>query len=461
MNEVTATVGGREAILSVQALVIEAEGTMLNIGQDLTPEAATMEFAISDYRRTVDLAALRSRTELVRTPRFEYFRGPEPMPMAYGLDETIAYSVAADGTARRATDLVAAEQRSSYYHYPLTLLKAALSGSATVANVREEEGRVLADFTLVDGPVITLAVDAATHMPEFIRSTEHHFYLRDVQRTTRFAESLTVDNLKLPAVMSEYLDEFLVSQLRVTSVESAAAAEDLSAPEPAASAPAAAGVTPAIVTAEALSDGVWLLAGQSHHSVLVEFSDHLLLIEAPNENRTLAVIAEAEALIPGKRVTQLVNTHHHFDHSGGHRAATARGLTIITQAANEAFYRRMAEQPSTIVPDLLARSPQPIQLELVDDQLVIEDDAMRLELYRVNGSQHSRSMLMAYLPEQRLLIEADLYTPGRSVPQRFAPNLLENIRSRGLEIDRLVPIHGRVVDFAELETAVAALQVDG
>jgi glyoxylase-like metal-dependent hydrolase (beta-lactamase superfamily II) len=52
--------------------------------------------------------------------------------------------------------------------------------------------------------------------------------------------------------------------------------------------------------------------------VLVEFSDHLTLIEAPlNEARTLAVIAKARELVPAKPLTQLVATHHHFDHTGG------------------------------------------------------------------------------------------------------------------------------------------------
>jgi glyoxylase-like metal-dependent hydrolase (beta-lactamase superfamily II) len=460
LSDVTIAMGGRDTIETAGTLVIEAEGTMLNIGQDLTPEAATMEFAISDYRRALDLDRVRSRTEMTRTPRFEYFRGPDPMRLAYGLDGDVAYSLAADGTARRAPDATANERRSLYYHHPLTLMHAAVSGTATVSNVREEAGHVLADFATTDGPVLTLAVDASTHRPAFIRSTDHHSYFRDVVRTTRFSGSIAAAGLELPATISESLEEFPVSELRVTAAE-VGTASDLGAPEPAASAPAAAGPAPPTVSVEPLAEGVWLLAGQSHHSVLVEFSDHLLLIEAPNETRLLAVIAKAEELVPGKPVTHLVNTHHHFDHSGGLRAAVARGLTIVTQAANETFYRRMAEQPSSLVPDLLAEAPRAITLETVDDERILEDGAMRLELYHVQGSPHSRSMLMAYLPQQRLLVQVDLYTPGRSVPQTFAPNLLENIRRRGLEIDRVVPLHGHVIDFAELEDAVARLEAAG
>ena len=70
----------------------------------------------------------------------------------------------------------------------------------------------------------------------------------------------------------------------------------------------------------------------------VWLADHLTLIEAPlSEARTLAVIARARELKPGTPLTQLVTTHHHFDHTAGLRAAIAEGLTIITHEGNRAF----------------------------------------------------------------------------------------------------------------------------
>jgi hypothetical protein len=63
-------------------------------------------------------------------------------------------------------------------------------------------------------------------------------------------------------------------------------------------------------------------------------------------------------------------------------------------------------------------------------------------------------MLMVHLPAEKLLIEADLYTPPAvPTPMPFAANLLENIESRNLEVDRIVPIHGRVVPFSDLRGA--------
>jgi hypothetical protein len=67
-------------------------------------------------------------------------------------------------------------------------------------------------------------------------------------------------------------------------------------------------------------------------------------------------------------------------------------------------------------------------------------------------------MLMVYLPAEKLLIEADLYTPPAANattmgPFPFAANLLENIQRRGLQVERIVPIHGRVIMLTELQSA--------
>jgi glyoxylase-like metal-dependent hydrolase (beta-lactamase superfamily II) len=457
IDDVAAALGGRAAIEATRSLTIEAEGLRLNIGQDMTPEAATMEFAISDYTRTIDLADGRDRTSETRTPLFEYFRGRDPFQVVSGIDGDVAYDVAADGSARRASEDVAAERQSAHFHHPLVLVHAALSGDATISNVRNEQDLSLADVTVKSGRTFTMAVDPATNLPAFIESTDHHFYLRDVARRTGFADYTTVGALNLPTEITRSLDEFHVYRLTATAQETGGQPVDIGAPAEARSAAVVSGPAPANVVAEALADGVWFLAGQSHHSVLIEFDDHLKIIEAPNETRTLAVIEKAQELVPGKSVTHLINTHHHFDHSGGIRTAVAQGLTIVTHAANEAFYRRMAEQPSTIQPDALAESPTPISVETIDDSLVYEDESMRMELYHVAGSGHSDSILMAYLPGSRLLVEADLYTPGRSTPQAFAPNMVENIERLGLEVERVAPIHGGVVEYSVVEEAVAAL----
>ena len=252
-------------------------------------------------------------------------------------------------------------------------------------------------------------------------------------------------------------DQVQTAQLRITGQALDGDVGDLAAPASVASAAPIIGPPPANVTVEEVARGVWLLAGQSHHSVLVEFADHLTLIEAPqNETRTLAVIARARELRPDKPLTQVVVTHHHFDHSGGVRAAVSEGLTIITHSASAAFFREAVNRPHTIVPDALARNPRPLRLEAVDDQMTLTDGTMTVELYAITGSPHAGTLLMAYFSRERILVEADVFTPGSAVAP-YATNLLENIRTRDLQVDRIVPIHGAIAPFNELVRTVDAL----
>ena len=459
IDDAAAALGGRGAIEAVETFTMEGDGLMLNVGQDLTPESATMEFELSDYRLTADLTNGRSHTALTRTPLFDYFRGRDPMRLVSGIDGDVAYDVGPDGSARRAHNRVAADRASAYFHHPLPLLRSVLLGDATLSNVRTEDRLNVADVVVSSGKVFTLAVNAETYYPAYIRSTDHHSYLRDAVRQTSFADYANVDGLMLPTVISQSVEEFHVFRLQVSAQRLNVDVSDIGAPAEVSAAPPITGTPPANVTAEELASGVWYLAGQSHHSVLFEFDDHLKLMEAPNETRTLAVIAKARELVPNKPLTHVINTHHHFDHSAGLRVAQSEGLTIVTQAANEAFYRRMAEQPSTLEPDTLSRSPRPVDIEVVEQERRYEDDSMTLDLYHVAGSEHSSSILMAYVPQHRLLVQVDLYTPGRGTPQLFAPNLMDNIERHELEVDRVVPLHGGVIEFSELEAAVEALRL--
>ena len=442
--------GGSSRIQAVKTLTLEGEGTNGNLGQDMTPDVTGQTFTVSGYKRAVDVGGRRVRVEQTRTPNFTYFQGQQPQKQILGLDGDVAYNVAANGTAARAPDAVANDRRAELYHHPLTILRAALDPAATLSNPRTQDNQGIVDITTANGLKFTLAIDSTTKLPTRVVSMTDNTNLGDVAIETAFADYQDVNGLHLPARLTTKTDQVQTADIRVTNQTVDGEVGDLTAPADAASAPPTTGLPPATVTVQEVAPGIWWLAGQSHHSVLVEFADHMTLIEVPqNDVRALAVIAKARELKPDKPLTHVVNSHHHFDHSGGIRAAVSEDLTIITQKTNAQFYRDAAARTHSIAPDALAKNPKPLKIETVDEQMELKDSTRTVNLYHITGNPHADTLLMAYFPRERILVEADAYTPGAAVAP-FAPNLLENIKKRNLRIDRIVPLHGTIAPYADL-----------
>ena len=202
------------------------------------------------------------------------------------------------------------------------------------------------------------------------------------------------------------------------------------------------------------------MTGGSHHSVVIEMRDHLIVAEGPlDDDRALAVMAEARKLVPGKPIQYLVVSHHHFDHSGGVRAFAGEGVTIVTHEASRPYFERILASPATVGPDHLAKSGKKAMVEGVRDRRVLTDGTRTVEVRHIAGILHADDMLMVYLPKEKLLIQADAYTPAApdmapmSPPSPFNVSLLENITKQGLAVDQLLPLHGRIVPLSELQKA--------
>lgn len=213
---------------------------------------------------------------------------------------------------------------------------------------------------------------------------------------------------------------------------------------------------PLRVEAEEVAGGVWLMAGGSHHSVAVEFADHVAVIEAPlNEARSLAVIDEITRLIPDKPIRWVVTTHHHWDHLGGLRAYVHEGATVVTHDGNFAYYQEILRaRPWLLEPDRFSLFPpeewsEGYIFETLREKYILGDTTRLVELHHVQGLAHAAGMLIAYLPHEKILVEADLYTPpgpGRplpAAPSASARTLYRNVQRLGLDVDTIVPIHGR------------------
>ena len=90
------------------------------------------------------------------------------------------------------------------------------------------------------------------------------------------------------------------------------------------------------------------------------------------------------------------------------------------------------------------------------DNMVLTDGTRSVELYQIVGNPHHDGIIMAYLRKEKLLIEADVYTPlapgaePPKVPNPQAVNLETNVRRLNIDVDRIVSIHGRIVPYSDL-----------
>jgi glyoxylase-like metal-dependent hydrolase (beta-lactamase superfamily II) len=305
------------------------------------------------------------------------------------------------------------------------------------------------------------AVSGTINEQNLVESVEVRFpnpVLGDMLIKNTYSDYKDFGGVQFPTRIVQQQGDYPVLELTVSNAQPNATA-DISVPEAARQAP-----PPPRVESQRLADGVWLVAGGSHHSLAVEFNDFVTVVEAPlADGRSQAVIGEVKRLVPNKPIRYVVPTHHHFDHSGGLRGYVAEGATVVTPEIGRALYEKSFQAPHTIEPDSLTKAPKEAKFETFADKHEITDGRRTMELHLAQ-SPHAASVVLVYLPREGILAESDLYNPGGppgadpppGAPNPGAANLLENIQRLKLNVQRIAPIHGRVVPLAELRRAAGA-----
>jgi len=235
------------------------------------------------------------------------------------------------------------------------------------------------------------------------------------------------------------------------------------------------------VQVEQIATGVFYLTGGTHHSVAIEMPDHVVLVEAPlSEERARALLAQLKDTLPGKPVRVVISTHPHFDHVAGLRVMADENARILTHATNAKYLESIWNAPRSAEGERPARPRAAATFITFTDKHVLEAADRRIEVHLIADSPHHDAMAMVYLPAERLLIEADAYTPpdaptgprqggpappaGPGVTATAPPinpvvlNLYQNIQRLKLDVGSVVPLHGpRVVPLADVVTAAGGL----
>jgi glyoxylase-like metal-dependent hydrolase (beta-lactamase superfamily II) len=445
--------GVSKAMGEVKSLQYSGSGAFFSFGQSFTPGEPWPRFGLKSYTRTIDYETPALRDEVVRAEGDPVARGgglpiPGGQRLTTAVSGTLAWGQLGEGPVNPAPTAVG-DRLHQLWITPHGLIKAALKYNATV-QAQEEGGKSTAISFAVPGQFKVKALVNEKNLVEKVESWNTNPVLGDMLTETAYADYKDFGGVQFPTKITQKQGGFPTLDLTITEVTANAPAT-IQPPDNVRQASIK-------VQADKIADGVWYLTGGTHHSVLVEMSDHLVVIEGPQDDaRAVAVIAEVKNLVPNKPIKYVVNTHHHFDHAGGLGAFAADGATIITHDSDKAFLEQSLAAPRTIQPDKLAQSGKKATVEGMQDKRVLSDATHTVDIYRIQGNTHADGLIMAYLPKEKLLVEVDVYTPAPpnatppAQPNPASVNLYDNIERLKLPIDQILPLHGRKVPLAELQ----------
>ncbi|MGE3474223.1 MAG: MBL fold metallo-hydrolase [Rhodospirillaceae bacterium] len=425
-------------------------GKWYQFGQAPVPNQAWPAFDVSAYTQTVSYAdPPAARVEMTRLQVVDPNR-TRPAPVEQKVDQyvlgTLAWN-APPGGAVAAQPGAVEERTVEIWATPHGFLRAAAANEATVtaANGGSEVAFSVGNLKF------TGSINAQSEVTRVAAAFDNPV-TGDTPVEFTYSGYKDFGGVRFPSRIVRSQAGFPVLEIDVASVAKNAPAV-FAVPDEVKSYTA----PPVNVEVENLADGVYYLRGGSHHSLLIDQADHLVVVEGPqSEARGQAVIDKAKELVPNKPIRYVINTHVHFDHSGGLRPFVAEGATVVTAEAARPFYEAAWANPRTLNPDAMSKSGKAATFEVVSDKLVLTDGKRPIELHAFQGSGHADGFLMVYLPNEKILVEADAWSPMApdapppATPNPYNVNLYENIERLGLDVATVAPIHGRRVTLAEL-----------
>ena len=158
-------------------------------------------------------------------------------------------------------------------------------------------------------------------------------------------------------------------------------------------------------------------------------------------------IEELRKHVSDKPIRYGVLTHHHSDHVPGAAAYAREGAAIVTFRENEAVVRKAAGDDGA-------------RLQFVEDRMTLTDGHRAIELYNIGPTPHAENILIAHLPGEGIIFEADHFPqPATGVIPPAVPATLafaEALERLGLQFTKLVGAHSpRAATPADVKTALS------
>jgi hypothetical protein len=194
--------------------------------------------------------------------------------------------------------------------------------------------------------------------------------------------------------------------------------------------------------------------GGTHNNIFIATDKYLVAVEAPNDDgQSIQAIEMAKKRYPGKPVRYLILTHHHVDHVGGMRTFAAEGATIVVGKGDGEYLRRALARPETLNPEAPKKKFAAEVIE-VDGKWSVNDAGREIDAF-VLDNPHASPYLFPYVPDAKVGVVTDLYTPGAPVTSNpMVLALVKGVDKWGLKPVTIVGGHGSVGPYADVTEAV-------
>jgi glyoxylase-like metal-dependent hydrolase (beta-lactamase superfamily II) len=407
---------------------------------------------ITDYVRILDLSQTASRATGITNNQGLFGGAPVPGVFTQAITPASATWI----------------QQLDYWVTPWGFLRGAAANGATVKTqkVKGKTYRVVTWSPALKAPSgLAYTVNGYINDQRLIERVEtwvNHDMLGDMHVEVTYSDYQDLNGLKVPGRIVQNRGGFTFFETTVTNawptpsnlaelLTPPAALGRAGGPAPGGAPGGGRGGAPAapVAAPEAstkLADGVYKING-AYNALAVEFDKYIMVIEAgQNVARGQAIVAEVKRLFPAKPIRYAVNTHPHSDHAGGLAPLVAVGATLVTTDNNTAFFTRTFSAPRTLVGDELAKTRRKPKVEGIGKKRVFADANHSVELYHIIDANiervHSDGILVAFLPKEKILFQADFTLPqGGAKPNPFVQSLAEELGRLKLDFDTYLPVH--------------------
>ena len=482
--------GGAQALAGIKT--VTGSGTMKwwEPEQSDAPGGEARFAAEGKFDLAADVAARASRIDYQKN--FAY-----PAPRTFTYSEVVTpqagYVIGVDSNGRNAESLKANPPAHSMSGYRLaTTQREVMRGSSTglisamLAN--PDAVKPAADVNglpAVQYQGLIVAFDPKTGLPERVRSLDYDNIWGDVNFDYVFSDWRDIGGVKVPMKRSYELNGKTVQETELSSVSFNQPVDQARLQIPAgvlanAAKPATGNVpyqwvirrqyigtyldsdnvsydskgSPGL-RLQQLSPGVFHLTGGSHNSLVVEMSDHLIVVDAPvTDAQSMWLLNATKSQFSGKPIRWVVLTHHHMDHAGGVRGLLGDGATLVVGQGSYKHFNDVLRAPTTRNPDMKVMDLTRVPIMEVPQSHLMSDSRGRQVMAYAMDNPHANGMLMVWVPDAKLGYVTDIWTPGPPLPAKPNPGLasvVSAVKKAGIQPERFAGGHGSVDDYQKLE----------